>query len=406
MLRLFLGTRTFILKMNILLVDTNFSSMPIYEELVSSGHNVFVIGRNRNDYLAVGLKKYIHADYSNKEILATVVKKYEIDYIIPGCNDASYAACSGLIKTDNVSSIDDPSVTQTILNKEIFRDFSKAHNLSAPLKYDLAQIHKNPPKHSILVKPTDSFSGKGITRLDSLDSAKLASAIHLAEENSKSKKFLIEDYIEGQLYSHSAFISEKKIARDFWVTEYSFVNKYAVDTSHIAYELSDTIKEKIRNQIIRLASILNIKNGLIHTQFIVDHDLNVWLIEITRRCPGDLYSKLIQHSTGFNYSAAYTNYFINKRTDISQKIVNDKKIVLRHTITDNHTGIFKSIEFSKNTHFLEYIQIASIGAAIKPSPAGRIGILFLQCHDHDELQEVLRQISNKQLYKINYMTEQ
>lgn len=392
--------------MNILLVDTNFSSMPIYESLVAGGHNVFVIGGNRNDFLAVGLNNYIHADYSNKEILAAVIDQYSIDCIVPGCNDASYAACTGIPHIKNASNIDSASVTQKILNKELFRNFSQANNLSVPRKHDIAQVHSLPPRRPIIVKPTDSFSGKGITKLDSPAAEELESAIQLAVQNSKSQNFLVEDYIEGQLYSHSAFIDAESIARDFWVTEYGFANQYAVDTSYVAHELSDAIKNKIRHEITQLTRILKIKNGLVHTQFIVDHSHDIWLIEITRRCPGDLYSKLIQHSSGFDYAAAYASYFIHPHFDIFQTPADDRKIVLRHTITDNYTGIFKSIEFSKNIPILEYIQIASIGAAIKPSPTGRIGILFLECQDHGELKETLKLISNKQLYKINYMTAQ
>ena len=392
--------------MNILLVDTNFSSMPIYESLVAGGHNVFVIGGNRSDFLAIGLKNYIHADYSNKEILAAVVDQYSIDCIVPGCNDASYAACTGIPHVQNAANIDSAYVAQKILNKELFRNFAQANNLSIPHKHDIAQVHSSPPRRPIIVKPTDSFSGKGITKLDSPAAEELESAIQLAVQNSKSRNCLVEDYIEGQLYSHSAFIDAESIVRDFWVTEYGFANQYAVDTSYVAHELSDAIKNKIRHEITQLARMLKIKNGLVHTQFIVDHSRNIWLIEITRRCPGDLYSKLIQHSSGFNYAAAYAGYFINPQTDISQTPTDDGKIILRHTITDNHTGIFKSIEFSKNITILEYIQIASIGAAIKPSPAGRIGILFMECQDHDELEKVLGLISDRKLYKINYMTAQ
>lgn len=390
--------------MNILLVDTNFSSMPIYESLAAEGHNVFVIGGNSDDYLAIGLKNHIYADYSNTEILAAVVEKYAIDHIIPGCNDVSYAACTGIINAQIAPNIDSTTVTQTILNKEIFRNFALDNNLSVPQKHDIAQLHKLPFRHSIIVKPTDSFSGKGITRLESLNAEKLASAIQLAEQNSKSQNCLIEDYVEGQLYSHSAFIETESIARDFWVAEYGFANKYAVDTSYVAQDLGDEIKEKIRHEIIQLAHILKIKNGLIHTQFIVDQQNNIWLIEITRRCPGDLYSKLIQHSSGFNYAAAYAHYFINPHANVSLTPTGYKKIILRHTITDNHTGIFKSIEFKKRIPILEYIQLASIGAPIKPSPAGRIGILFLECRDHGELEEFLSLIADKKLYKINYMT--
>lgn len=50
---------------NVLLVDTNFSSGPIYQFLIQSGHNVTVLGRNPNDALAKSGYKYIQFDYSD-----------------------------------------------------------------------------------------------------------------------------------------------------------------------------------------------------------------------------------------------------------------------------------------------------------------------------------------------------
>ena len=48
--------------MNILLLDTNFSSAPIYEYLIEEGNEVYVIGNNPNDFLAKSAKNYIQSD--------------------------------------------------------------------------------------------------------------------------------------------------------------------------------------------------------------------------------------------------------------------------------------------------------------------------------------------------------
>ena len=45
-----------------LLVDTNFSAIPIYEYLVSLGMTVYVIGRNPDDFMAKSIQNYIQID--------------------------------------------------------------------------------------------------------------------------------------------------------------------------------------------------------------------------------------------------------------------------------------------------------------------------------------------------------
>ena len=51
----------------VLLVDTNFSSIPIYQSLIEGGHEVYVAGKNPNDALAKISKNYAEIDYSNTD---------------------------------------------------------------------------------------------------------------------------------------------------------------------------------------------------------------------------------------------------------------------------------------------------------------------------------------------------
>ena len=57
------------IKEKVAIIDTNFSSSPIYEYLVKLHFDVFVIGNNPNDYLAKISPNYVNIDYSNKELL-------------------------------------------------------------------------------------------------------------------------------------------------------------------------------------------------------------------------------------------------------------------------------------------------------------------------------------------------
>ena len=54
------------IKDKVAIIDTNFSSSPIYEYLVKLHFDVFVIGNNPNDYLAKISPNYVNIDYSNK----------------------------------------------------------------------------------------------------------------------------------------------------------------------------------------------------------------------------------------------------------------------------------------------------------------------------------------------------
>ncbi|MBD3843310.1 MAG: ATP-grasp domain-containing protein, partial [Campylobacterales bacterium] len=361
--------------MNVLLVDTNFSSIPIYESLISWGCRVYLIGRNPNDFMAKNFPNYIEADYSDLDLLKNIIEEYQIQYIVPGCNDHSYQVCASLSKEKYAVNIDDLEKTNRLLNKKQFRDFCSKNKLPAPKSYTFDEICSAGLKKQIIVKPVDAFSGKGVTRLSGLDIEALNHAVQYAKKSSKDGSCVIEEFIEGQLYSHTAFIVDGVIVKDFVVEEYGSVNPFVVDTSFVKETFSELPLNDIRENIENIANILELSDGLIHTQLIVSQG-RYWLVEITRRCPGDLYSQLIELSTGFNYAQMYASFFIGKKLPLNNKIEKNKSII-RHTITQHRDGIFNYVHCKEFLKLERYISIATNGDHLSPSPNGRIGILFV-----------------------------
>lgn len=66
-----------------------------------------------------------------------------------------------------------------------------------------------------MVKPVEAYSGRGISVIE--NKGELENAVMNARNYSLSKKCLVEEYIVGNLYSHTAFISGGKIIHDFVV---------------------------------------------------------------------------------------------------------------------------------------------------------------------------------------------
>lgn len=383
---------------NVLLVDTNFSSAPIYTILSRKGYNVYVAGNNDNDYLATSLDNYIKTDYSNLNALSQVINDYKIDYIVPGCNDLSYLACAFLNEDKKFLGIDNLENTKTLLDKACFRNFALRHNLPVPQVYKLEQfkIFKDKP---IVVKPVDSFSGKGITIIKEASVPYLMQAIETAKQFSKSCQYIIEDFIEGDLYSHSAFICKGKIKQDFIVAEFGSVNPLVVDTSYVDIYFSTNLLHDIRESVQTIVDELCLCDGLIHTQFIRKGDF-YWLIEITRRCPGDLYSLLIEKSTGFQYSRQYLAPFVGME-DIEFNEPLKKYNIMRHTISQKSCCVFISVSFCDSICVKQYFQTAKCGDLIKPSPDGRVGLVFIDTGSFSSLVSTVNLTLQRKLYTLD-----
>ena len=382
----------------VLLVDTNFSSIPIYEYFVKNGFEVFLIGRNSNDFLAKSCKNYICEDYSNLQSLEQIISDLGIDYIVPGCNDHSYETCSKLSDKSFSNNIDSFDLTTKIFNKKEFRDFANNNGVPVPKTYTIEQA-LNSNIQQLIVKPVDAFSGKGITKIDQLDASKLKKAVDLAQSFSRDKNCVVEDFVYGQLYSHSAFIEGKKIVKDFIVQEYSTTNPFVVDTSCVIFDFPTEILKSIRNHIEKISNILDLKNGLIHTQFI-QNEKKFWFIEITRRCPGDLYSQLIELSTGYPYASKYASYFVNATVEES---TSSNHNIIRHTMTQSQKGVFNSVRYKKSVHIKKQINISNVGDYLEPSPNGRVGIIFVKTQTTQERKNLLNDFLQRKVYGIDFI---
>lgn len=389
--------------MKALILDTNFSSFPLYQHLKTIGFQTYVMGNRRDDYLAGFKDAYVYGDYSSYDLVCSIIDDLNIDIVIPGCNDHSYSAWS--ILPHNKCHADSPEVIEVLHNKGKFRMFCNEHGIPAPRSYLLSDFSVDFVNNALIVKPADSFSGKGITKipLESISSL-LNDAVVVAQNASFSNEYVIEDYIEGQLFSHSCFLRDKKIEVDFFVREYGVRSEYAVDLSFVDYDLPSSIKKDFCAAVEKMAQILDLKDGLLHTQFIYTKG-EFWFIEVTRRCPGDLYSLLIKASTGFDYAAAYVESFFGEKIKTSHRIFTGRdqltqKFVIRNTMTGVKSGIFSGVSYSGvSTPMYQFLRLPA-GRYVTSKVEDRVGISFFQFETANKLEVAIDRFLEDDVYKV------
>ena len=378
----------------VLLVDTGFSAVPIYLELCRLGYEVHVVGRNPNDCLAKSSKYYWNIDYSNADDLESLIERESFSFIVPGCTDISYYACARVNK-GRFPSIDSIDTNLAINNKARFRKIAQEIGLQVP---HVLEANKTGLRWPLIVKPVDAFSGKGITVIEREDHEALACAIDKASRVSTRGEVLIEDFVAGVLYSYSAFLCNGQVLQDFIVQESSTVNPFVVDTSRVVFEPSVKLCKSLRQSIEKLAKALKLGDGLIHTQFILAVD-QVWLIEITRRCPGDLYSQLIELSTGFPYVESYIRPFLGMPI-LKQDKLRYIHPIMRHTLTVNKKQNLGFIKFKRPILIERWVPLSLVGDELKKSPYSRVGVIFISAKNDSELNALYESTLRQDLYEI------
>lgn len=367
---------------NTLLCDANFCVLPIVQSIMSKNHILSVAGSLLSDPAHQVADKSVPINYADVDLLHKHIIENKYDFIVPGCNDRSYLSLAEIAEKLNYSGFDKYETVLTIHHKDKFRAFAETKNYPVPKAVnDISKV--NTLNFPIIIKPVDSFSGKGTNRVETLQDVE--KYWNEAKEFSKTGAVVAEEFVEGKLYSHSAFIKNKKIVVDFFVNEYCTVYPYQVNSSNVASELNQKIQYGLREWTEQFAQDLDLVDGLVHTQFISDNE-TFSLIEIARRCPGDLYSQLIQKSTGVNYAELYSIPFIGEELpDIVEK--KENKFMSRHTVSVDKECIFISSGVNLESKNIQNVQLKYSGQNMKPAPFDKSGIYFIEHSSAKEMED-------------------
>ena len=369
------------MRKNILLCDANFCVLPILQVIKNNRYQASVVGSLLSDPAHQLADTSIDLNYADVEALHTHIAEANYDGIVPGCNDRAYLSLAYVAEKLNFPGFDSYDTVLTIHHKDRFRVFAEGKGYPIPKAIsNIDQIDKL--RFPILVKPVDSFSGKGINKAASAEELK----VHWKEAEKFSSNGLVvaEEFVEGKLFSHSAFIKNKKIVVDFFVNEYCTVYPYQVNSSNVSTALHDDIKQGLREWTEQFAEDLDLCDGLIHTQFISDNK-GFSLIEIARRCPGDLYSQLIQKSTGINYAALYAMPFCGISLPNRLETV-EMKYISRHTVSVDESCTYISSRLNLDNIKVENVQLKYSGEEMKAAPYGKSGIYFIEHKSAEEME--------------------
>lgn len=374
-----------------MILDAGFASLPLQQAVKAAGFTTLVCSGKAQD---AGMKfaDIAHVqNYADCDAVLAAAREHKIAAIMPGVTDVSYLTGSRVAAELGLAGFDTPEVSDTLFLKDRFRAWAEQKGYPIPRAVNEPDAAHGLP-FPLLVKPIDAYSGIGITLVQ--EPTLLPPAVDLARSVSRNGQCVIETFCEGALYSHSAFIRGGEIVAEFFVDEYCTVYPWQVNSSSLSLTLSTTMRDRVSECLLTLARELHLVDGLLHTQFIAnEHDF--WLIELTRRCPGDLYSRLIELSTGEAYSSGFVAPFIGREATFTSRRPAHKRAIARHTISTDIDSHFVGYRFAPlAARIIETVPLKLPGDRLQPAPRDRAGLVFAEFDDFAELARLTPQLKN------------
>ncbi len=168
----------------------------------------------------------------------------------------------------------------------------------------------------IIVKPTDRSGSRNIMKLETLDGVE--KAVEEACKTSFEHKAIIEEFLTGDEYSMETISYNGE--HHYLATTKKFTTgaPHFIEIGHKQpSDLSNSVNQKAINTIMNALNALHIKNSAGHSEFKVDKDGNINIIEIGARMGGDcIGSDLVYLSTGNDFMKMVIDVACGNNPDI------------------------------------------------------------------------------------------
>lgn len=171
--------------------------------------------------------------------------------------------------------------------------------------------------YPVIVKPTDRWSSKGVTRVDSPE--QLEAAVAFAVSESFDNKAIIEGFMNGPEYSAECICYRGEYHVLAFTQKETTGYPHYIETGHIQpSNIPAEKQEAIRQVIYKALRALDIDNGAAHVEFRILDNGEVGIIEIGARMGGDcIGTDLTPTSTGMDYIGMVVDIAVGKKPDLS-----------------------------------------------------------------------------------------
>ncbi len=288
-------------------------------------------------------------DYSDPQAVVALARKIGTEALCASCNDFSALSCALAAKELGLPGHDEPNTAEIIRHKDKWRAFAHEHGITSPRPIGCVSLEEASAAISklqlpLIVKLVDRTGGKWIHRCDTeVETLTAAEAAFMA---SKANRIVVDEFITGTRHGFNCILRNGRVAFHFADDNIYHLSQFLVAAVCTPTSCpSSSIRTFIRNSE-RVASLLDLVDGILHAQFIQRKDGKPAIIEICPRAPGDLYTELVRCATG----APYAEWFVRASAGLELSDVVHMTPVCykpRHCLMTDHAGTFECFEFDE-----------------------------------------------------------
>lgn len=383
-------------KKRLLILNGSHSEIPLIKAAKKLGFYVITTGNAPQLIGHSYADEYRYADFSNLNEILNLSKNLKIDAICSCANDFGIITASYISEKLSLPGHDSHESTLILHHKDHFKDLALKNDIPTPFAIVFTNykeaIDAIPRfNYPLVVKPVDHSGSKGVTKV--ISDKDYENAIKIAFQVSSRKRIVVEEFIDGSQHSFSTFIHKGKVKFYFSDNELSYLNPYLVSTSAAPSTNVNNVSGILIKASEKIAKLLSLGDGIFHIQYLYKSGKTM-IIEITRRCSGDLYPYPVNKSTGMDWAEwivkAETGMDCSDFPEIKQTgfcgrhcIMSSKNGVVKDVVIDTYIrkNIYDNLMWWKKDDVVENYMVH------------KLGVILLEYQSMDEMIEKTAQLN-------------
>lgn len=297
--------------------------------LLATDHEIHAVSYSSEGAGRAFVDTFEQIDIKDEQSVFEYVKLHGFDIVYSVGSDLGMVTAAVVSSKLKLPTFITPEIARVCHNKDLLR--TRLDALGWNVKYRILEGTSDMAEftYPFILKPVDSQGQRGVFLVENKKDffEKFAASL----KYSRSKRLIVEEYIEGPEISVNAYVVDGEIRFSFisdrivW-PEFSggIINKHRYPSRFLRRES----KIQIHQLMVEVIDCIGIKNGPVYFQIKFKRNGEPKLIEVTPRLDGCHLWRLIRHATGVDLLEITTkhlmgdteNSFVFKNTNATTKV--------------------------------------------------------------------------------------
>lgn len=252
-------------------------------------------------------------------------------------------------------------------------------------------------RYPVVLKPSDSSGSKGISVIDTPDEQAFIEALALANEFSRNKVLVLEEYIRAgfpRVIGGDVFVADGEVR--FWGLMSCLRDKALGGLVPVGERnpsgLTAAQTAKVKEQVQALVTSLNIQFGELNVEVIVGEDDTPYFLELGARAGGNMIPVQLSDISGVDLIEANVRYAMGDGS-LDVAFYGNDDAVATYVLHAREAGVFQGVEFAPELagHVYRLVPYVEPGVRVDSfeNASKAIGIAFMRFDDVAQMEELL-----------------